>query len=216
MKKISAIVLAIVLVMMASVPFCASADTTFTVSGGEVTTDVETITVTIGYETSDEILNGKYYVTYDPAKLELVVPKKTSEMNGIAGATFIPNTDKAAEGEFQAGFMVADPMDASGTMATLTFKLLAPAVGDVYDIALEVTEWATQDADLAKGNPIKGAAQVKVVAPTTTTTTTTTTVATTTTTKKAAAAGEATPWALLATVTVAGAALVVLSTKKSK
>jgi len=37
-----------------------------------------------------------------------------------------------------------------------------------------------------------------------------------TTTKKAGPLGEATPWALLATVTVAGAALVVLSTKKSK
>ncbi len=36
------------------------------------------------------------------------------------------------------------------------------------------------------------------------------------TTKAPTAAGEATPWALLATVTVAGAALVVLSTKKSK
>ncbi len=49
-----------------------------------------------------------------------------------------------------------------------------------------------------------------------TTTTTTTKATTAATTKAPTPAGEATPWALLATVSVAGAALVVLSTKKSK
>lgn len=243
MKKISAIVLAIALVLMMSVPFSASAATTFVAPTVEAEVGATEIVYTVGYEQNDYIANGKVEIEYDAEKVELVVPTKTDRVTGEE----VPNPDvfgkivdgavvnASVEGKVIVAFAKATPIADTGVVAELVFALKDTAVaGDEIAIKVSTPEWIDDlneekcdTVAAAEGKiVVKEKAEETTTAPTEATTVATeaTTVAPTTaapttaapTTKAPTTAGEATPWALLATVTMAGAALVVLSTKKSK
>lgn len=250
MKKISAILLALALIVMACVPFSASAaDEAFTykIEVDEVVEGAETIKVTITLVDNDEVypLNGGFILTYDPEAMEVVIPEGKrgpdadllTELPNCAVNVMEENVDpedenspKVPTGEIKIGFM-SELEETETVVFKGTFKLAAAAeVGTEYNFAIESYQLVLyEEGNLSGIDIIAGGAvladEVTVVAeaaPTTTAAPTTaapTTAAPTTaapTTKAPVAGGEATPWALMATVAVAGAALVVLSTKKSK
>lgn len=245
MKKISAIVLAIALVLMMSVPFTASAASTFVAPAVEAEVGATEIAYTVSYEQTDYIANGKVEIEYDAEKLELVIPTKTDRDGNVVdnpdamGKLPAAVVNAATEGKIIIAFASASPIADTGVVAELVFALKDTAVvGDEIAVKVSTSEWIDDlgddyaaDVAAAEGKIVvtekaTEAPTTTEAAPTTTeaeVTTTeapaTTTAAPTTaapTTKAPTTAGEATPWALLATVTMAGAALVVLSTKKSK
>ncbi len=254
MKKISAIVLALALVLMACVPFCASAASDKISFDTQATkNDDGSYTVEITYDASAleaedfYLMDGGFFFEYDPAVMTLNVIKKVSPVSDLSGAIINEKYDDQ-EGKVFLTFAGVDGEDSVGALISMNFTLKDAETPAEYGIKLTVDGLKAQNPDdLSAGTvdlgaefnePVEIPDAIVVAAPTTTeapadpTTTeapadpTTTeapadpTTAAPTTAAPTTAApipgGEATPWALMATVAVAGAALVVLSTKKSK
>lgn len=241
MKKISVIALVCALAMMLTVPFGAFADAPITVKGTATVGEDNAVEVVFDYALAADaeygLANGEFTISFPADKLTLNANsgKEENAMCKLPGK--VVNADKKADGEVVIGFMTSDAYEimdpaalatlpfivkdgVTGTIeVVLTFKVLTAYVDDVNAEDLmangAVTATATIEIEEEEGPVVTTTTTNK---DTTTATTAATTKAPTTaaTTKAPTAAGEATPWALLATVTVAGAALVVLSTKKSK
>lgn len=218
MKKVSAIVLAVLMLMMVAVPFASAEDApaVFTIDVSEASVGDSEVTVTVNYETALKILNGKLTLTYDAEKLEVVVPidpeYNEADESLIAGKNLsrvgmaAVNLDK--EGEIVVGFVSQDKtIAASGVAMTVTFKLKDSSAVAELPISLVVDEWTTADGNAVEEAPIKVDGAIKIAEATTTEAATTTTIPDT-------ATGETTPWALLTVTALAGAALVGLTMKR--
>lgn len=206
--------------------------------------DEVTVEVKFAMDEGMYVMNGGFEINYPADKLDLVIPPKTGLADPVNKLCTLTGVMAEVGVDEAKGTILIQFADSSAeALANMTDKVLAKlnfvvlAEGDIaIDVAvtsLARTEDGVTAIDaLEEAGEIKAATEVKVekevVTTTTTKATTTTTKATTTTakattttakattTKAPTQAGEATPWALLATVSVAGAALVVLSTKKSK
>ncbi len=236
MKKISVIALVCALAMMLTVPFGAFADASFAFNAKDVSGKVgDEVTVAVEFAMGEGVylLNGDFVISYPADKLDLVVPPKTgvadpaNKLCTLTGVFFEVKADED-KGEIKINF--AD--SSAEALANMTEKVFAKlpfvikegAEGKIEVAINTTTLMRTEDGitgidALAEEGEITATAVINVEKEAVTTTTTKATTAaptTAATTKAPTAAGEATPWALLATVTVAGAALVVLSTKKSK
>lgn len=237
MKKFSVIALVCALAMMVSVPFGAFADAPIAVKGTATVGEDNAVEVVFDYALADNaeygLANGEFTITFPADKLTLNANsgKEENAMCKLPGK--VVNAEKKAEGEVIIGFMTSDAYEIMDPAAlatlpftvkegvtgpievVLTFKVLTAYVDDVNaeDLLADGALTATATIEIeGEEEPVATTTEAEA----TTTTTTTTAAPAATTTKAPSTTGEATPWALLATVTVAGAALVVLSTKKSK
>ena len=162
----------------------------------EVAADEENGTIRVSFMDSsaeglanmtEKVLAKLPFVILEEGDIEIAITTKTL-MRTEDGVTGIDALEEA-DGTIEAAAVIT--VEEATTTTTTTTTVATTTTTTEATTAATTTEATTTEA-----------------------TATTTTAATTT--KAPTAAGEATPWALLATVTVAGAALVVLSTKKSK
>lgn len=242
MKKISVIALVCALAMMLTVPFGAFADAPITVKGTAAVGEDNAVEVVFDYALAADaeygLANGEFTISFPADKLTLNANsgKEENAMCKLPGK--VVNADKKADGEVVIGFMTSDAYEimdpaalatlpfivkdgVTGTIeVVLTFKVLTAYVDDVNAEDLmangALTATATIEIEAEEEPVVTTTSTTKATTAAPTTAATTAAPTTAATTKAPTAAGEATPWALLATVTVAGAALVVLSTKKSK
>ena len=255
MKKLSAILLAVALVVMACVPFCASAEDVVTFSLDQsnlVADDNGVLTATLKYTaTGEKPYSGKIFIGIDDEKVEFV-----KDANGV---TFADNGDisedfeegqeplsyeMAGNGLFNGkteygtgavlAFANAKALPLESNIVTLRLKLKDGVTADSLTFKVQVLEWMVGKSLTDVADPNAAAVELTATigstssetdeptpseteAPTPSETEAPSTDETKApTTKAASTTGEATPWALMATVAVAGAALVVLTTKKSK
>lgn len=233
MKKVSAIVLAVLMLMMVAVPFASAEGET-----AELKVSVPTVTANKGEEievpvtfSNDQkygLINGTLKVEYDAEALELIVPvnKRDTEDLTMIIDDIIALTVEAKQpeaGVIDFGFAGSKGiLDFEGTLMTLKFKVLTDEVGSYAvkvtagdDLTFEDIDSATAEA---AGDTVKvviaGGVGAVAVAEATTTEAPTTTEAATTTTIPDTATGETTPWALLTVTALAGAALVGLTMKR--
>ena len=152
---------------------------------------------------------------------------KADEENGRILVSFMDSTGEglanmAEKVLMKLPFVILEEGDIEIGITTKTLMRTTDGVNGIdaleeADGAIEAAAVITaEEATTTEATTTTTTTVATTTAATTTAATTTTTTTAATTTKAPAAAGEATPWALLATVSVAGAALVVLSTKKSK
>lgn len=244
MKKVSAIVLAVLMLMMVAVPFASAED-----ASAEMKVVVETVEgakgeevevpVSFSHDAKYGLINGTLKVEYDADALELVVPvnkRGNEDLTMIMNSEVITLTVEAMQPE--AGVIdfalagTAGIMDFEGVMMTLKFKVLTDVAGTYEvkvtggdDLSLEDVDTATATAagEVVKAVVVGGVGGVKVVeatqaptteAPTTAAPTAAPTEAPATTTIPDTATGETTPWALLTVTALAGAALVGLTMKR--
>lgn len=245
MKKLSAILLAVALVVMACVPFCASADdTTFTFALKEdrlVADENGVLTVTLKYTTTGEkVYGGKVFFGIDADKVEYVTDAngKTFEDNGDISEDFDSGKEVAEcalpisavfNGKSDLGtgititFANAKALATDSDLMIMRLKLKDGVSADELKFTVKPIQWkvgkSLKDivtADTAATELTAKVGPAPTEAPTEAPTAAPTEAPTAGTTKAPNKTGEATPWALMATVAVAGAALVVLTTKKSK
>ena len=238
MKKFSVIVLAIALVMMMSVPFTASADAPVALSIPNVEVEAGTtdVTVKVNFETAEYLLDGGFIIEFPADKLELQVAAASGPKDPANDLSPLPNkqvnANDKANGSILVAFADPDGVTGTGVIAELPFKVVDPAAEGEYEIKIyadRLVKWVdgaaagenlvTDEVNFETTGKVivkAAATQAPTEAPTQAPTEAPTQAPTQAPTKAPSATGEATPWALLATVTVAGAALVVLSTKKSK
>lgn len=242
MKKISAIILAVALIVMACVPFCASADdkkVTLSMEKTDITVEDGTFTVVVNYEATGALYNsGKILVGFDTEKVE-IIPNADGNVFTKAGAiakgvdsvsSSLPSAtyklDTSAGKGLTIAFASAGEIESKENVVTLKLRFKEGVTAEEnVAFTLKVLEFGTYvdpevggtGEDVAASSPVVDST-VNLAEPTVAPTEAPTTAAPTEapTTKAPVAGGEATPWALMATVAVAGAALVVLSTKKSK
>ncbi len=229
MKKVSAIVLAVLMLMMAAVPFASAEEeaAVFTMDVSDVAVGDTEVTVTVNYETALAILNGKMTLTYDATKLEVVVPIDEEydepDESLIAGKNLSRvgmasvNLDK--EGEIIVGFVSQEKAIAkSGVAMAVTFKLKGVSAAAELPLKLVVNEWTTAEGNAVEGKAIEVEDVIAITepteAPTAAPTEAPTAAPTAAPTEGTPATGEATPWALLTVTALAGAALVGLTMKR--
>lgn len=253
MKKLSAILLAVALVVMACVPFCASAEepagtVTFKVEKSEVVDGQ--FTLFLNYEmTGMQVLGATVDLGYDASKVEIasmvdeegvtlppfmdnhLVNEESEAVVYKATGTAVISDSSSYENGINMQIAKATPFkDSEGTMlevlmnvkdenvtaADFKVKVSTWLVADKKDpttIYKVISEDAPQEETYTLSFETKSSEEPTPIETTTEAPNPTTEAPTTKAPNKT---GEATPWALMATVAVAGAALVVLATKKSK
>lgn len=220
MKKILTMIVAIAMLAMMVMPASAADNFKLTVEGADIAVGATTATVVVKLETTEKLMDGGVFISYPTDKLELILPEESDDIDDPLGTiTEMDNAEVGIENnQLKVAFMNSKGIKAgTHTIATLNFKVKDSSAAEKIDITVTIDRlMAKGDSDVGNAlvdddnpaAPVVGSVNV-VAAPSTTE-------APTTTTAPNAPTGEATPWALMATVAVAGAALVVLSTKKSK
>ncbi len=229
MKKVSAILLSLTLLLLAMVPFAASADdVTLTLTVGSATVDkdgVAQVPITFSNTAGYGIMEIQITVEYDPDQVEFIVPKNING-DAITGLMTEGNWQKVdgvdkpmTPGAVNIATIATGPIEAtSGTLYNLQFQVLDAEYGDEFTITLTNVSATLADED---GNEVALTdveievvdGVITVAEPTTAPTTEATTAAPTTGTKPNDT-GDSTPWSLLAVAALASAGLVVMTMKR--